>query len=51
MKVRVMGLHEPDVLSEAFTVQRLDKGEKTLGPDWFAIDAKTQVHVDFLVRA
>jgi hypothetical protein len=51
-KVRVMGWKKPDVLStETFTIRKLDKGEKTLGPDWFAVDEGTQVHVDWLVAA
>ena len=52
LKVRIMGWKKPDVLStEVFTIQKLDKGEKTLGPDWFAVDDRTQVHVDWLVAA
>jgi hypothetical protein len=49
MKVRVFGLDVEDRMSHrVFTIQALDKGEKALGPDWFAIDDARQVHVDFL---
>jgi hypothetical protein len=50
MKVRVFGLEIEDrVSSKAFTLQALDKGEKTPpGGPWFAINEHQVVHLDDL---